>query len=117
MFVIDDVLITPPLSDSILDGVTRDSLLALAADLNFKIEERPISTDELEKAFHNKTITEAFGVGTAAVVAPIGVIGLNDVDYHLPEYSHENLMNKMKSKLDRIRTGEENDVNGWNYIL
>ena len=97
--------------------MTRDSLLTLAAAFGSKIEERPISTDELEKAFHNKTITEAFGVGTAAVVAPIGVIGLNDVDHHLPEYSHESLMNKLKLKLDRIRIGEEEDVYGWNYIL
>jgi len=67
MFVIDDVLITPPLSDSILDGVTRDSLLTLANDLGHKTEERRVSVDELERAFRENTITEAFGAGTAAV--------------------------------------------------
>jgi branched-chain amino acid aminotransferase len=63
MFVINDVLVTPPLSDSILDGVTRDSLLTLAGDLGYKTEERKISIDELEKAFRSKLITEAFGSG------------------------------------------------------
>ena len=51
MFVINDILVTPPLSDSILDGVTRDSLLTLANDLGYKTEERPVAVEELEKAF------------------------------------------------------------------
>ena len=80
MFVINDTLVTAPLSDSILDGVTRDSLLTLAKDLGYKTEERPIAVAELEKAFRDKTITEAFGAGTAAVVAPIQVIHLNGID-------------------------------------
>ena len=87
MFVINDTLVTPPLSDSILDGVTRDSLLTLAADLGYKTEERQISTDELKTAFQNGTITEAFGAGTAAVVAPISVICIDDTDYSLPAYT------------------------------
>ncbi len=117
MFVINDTLVTPPLSDSILDGVTRDSLLTLANDLGYKTEERPISVEELEKAFRYKTITEAFGAGTAAVVAPIQTIHINGIDYHLPEYGAENVLNKIKMKLDRIRTGMEEDVYGWNCIV
>jgi len=89
MFVINDTLITPPLSDSILDGVTRDSLLTLANDLGYKTEERSVAIDELEKAFHNKTITEAFGAGTAAVIAPIQTIQINGGDFHLPAYNGE----------------------------
>ncbi|MFI5128335.1 MAG: branched-chain amino acid aminotransferase [Chitinophagales bacterium] len=117
MFVIDNTLVTPPLSDSILDGITRDSLLTLAGDLEYKIEERPVSVDELEQAFRNKTITEAFGAGTAAVVAPIQTIHINSIDYNLPEYSHENLLYKIKHKLERIRSGKDEDVYGWNYVL
>ncbi|MES1220923.1 MAG: branched-chain amino acid aminotransferase [Bacteroidota bacterium] len=117
MFVINDALVTPPLSDSILDGVTRDSLLTMANDLGYRVEERPVSVDELEKAFRNKTITEAFGAGTAAVVAPIQTININGVDHHLPLYNHESLMNKLKLKLERIRAGREEDVYGWNYVL
>ena len=117
MFVINDTLVTPPLSDSILDGITRDSLLTLASDLGYKTEERPVSVDELERAFRDKTITEAFGAGTAAVVAPIQTIHIKRIDYYLPEYSHENLLNKIKHKLGRIRSGQEEDVYGWNYVL
>ncbi len=117
MFVINDTLITPPLSDSILDGITRESLLIIANDLGYKTEERPVSIDELEKAFQNRTITEAFGAGTAAVVAPIKTIHINGIDYDLPQYSHESILNKIKRKLERIRTGQDEDVYGWNWVL
>lgn len=117
MFVINDVLITPPLSDSILDGVTRDSLLTLARELGYKIEERPVSIEELEKSFVDKIITEAFGAGTAAVVAPIGNIHINGIDYYLPSYNPENVLNRLKQKLEFIRTGREADVYGWNFVL
>jgi branched-chain amino acid aminotransferase len=117
MFVINDTLVTPPLSDSILDGVTRDSLLTLAGDLGYKTEERVVSVSELEKAFRNKSITEAFGAGTAAVVAPIQMIHINGIDFHLPQYSHESLLNKLKNKLENIRYGLEEDTHGWNYVI
>ncbi len=117
MFVIDDTLVTPPLSDSILDGVTRDSLLTLANDMGYKTEERPVAVEELAIAFRNKTITEAFGAGTAAVVAPIQTININGIDYQLPGYNKESLLNKLKTKLENIRTGIEADVHEWNYIV
>mgnify|MGYP001241861983 CR=1 FL=1 len=117
MFVINDTLVTAPLSDSILDGVTRDSLLTLAKDLGYKTEERPIAVAELEKAFRDKTITEAFGAGTAAVVAPIQVIHINGIDYNLPKYNADKLLYKLKHKLEQIRLGVDTDVHGWNYII
>ena len=117
MFVINDVLVTPPLSDSILDGVTRDSLLTLATSFGYETEERQISIDELEKAFHSGTISEAFGAGTAAVVAPIQTIHINGIDYHLPGYNNESLLRKIKQRLENIRTGLEEDVHGWNCII
>jgi branched-chain amino acid aminotransferase len=117
MFVINDILVTPPLSDSILDGVTRDSLLTLANDLGYKTEERPVEVEELEKAFLNKTIKEAFGAGTAAVVAPIQTIHINGIDFQLPEYNQESVLNKLKHKLQRIRTGVEADKNEWNFVI
>jgi branched-chain amino acid aminotransferase len=117
MFVIDNILVTPPVSDSILDGVTRDSLLTLATDMGYAIEERPVSLEELEKSFINKTITEAFGAGTAAVVAPIQLIHLNGIDYHLPSYHSASLLNKIKLQLERIRTGQEADSYGWNLVI
>lgn len=117
MFVINDTLVTPAISDSILDGVTRDSLLTLAGNLGYKAEERPVSVEELEASFRNKKITEAFGAGTAAVVAPIQTIHINGIDYQLPEYDADSLMNKIKLKLGRIRTGLDDDIHGWNCLL
>lgn len=117
MFVINDVLVTPPLSDSILDGVTRDSLLTVADSLGINREVRPVSINELEKAFIENTITEAFGVGTAALVAPIKTIFINGIDYELPAYNNKELMLKLKQQLDDLRRGLEPDLHGWNYII
>ena len=117
MFVINDVLVTAPLSDSILDGVTRDSLLTLAKTLGYKTDERPIAVAELEQAFKAGTITEAFGAGTAAVVAPIKTININGIDFMLPKYDENKLLFKLKNKLEQIRLGIDADEHGWNYII
>ena len=73
MFVINDTLITPPTSDSILPGITRESALTLAKDWGLKVEERPIKVDEVIEAIENGSLTEAFGIGTAATVSHIAV--------------------------------------------
>ena len=117
MFVIGDKLITPSLSDSILDGVTRDCLLTLASDMGFAVEERPVAVSELERAFANGTINSAFGAGTAAVVAPISVIHISGTNHELPAYTHDNLMFVLKEKLDGIRYGECRDQYNWNCIV
>jgi branched-chain amino acid aminotransferase len=117
VFVINNTLVTAPLSDSILDGVTRDSLLTLAKDMNIKTEERPVSVDELKKAFHDHSITEVFGAGTAAVVAPVDMIGIDGKDYMLPAYTEESILNILKSRLNRLRTGLEADHYKWNTII
>jgi branched-chain amino acid aminotransferase len=117
MFVIDGVLVTPPTSDSILAGVTRDSLLTLAADLGIPHEARPISVAELENAFRHNTITEAFGAGTAAVVAPIATIHVNGIDYHLPAYGDDAIMYRLKNKLEAVRKCQEEDKHGWNFLF
>ena len=117
MFVVNNTLITPALSDSILDGVTRDSLLTLANDLGYATEERPVSIAELEEGFVKETLKEAFGAGTAAVVAPIQIIHINGVDYTLPAYSKDSLHNKLKDQLELIRTGAVADVHEWNCII
>ena len=117
MFVIGGTLITAPLSDTILDGVTRDSLLTLAKDLGIPIEERPVSVDELRKAFINRSVTEAFGAGTAAVVAPIQTIGIEGIDYHLPAYNDTSVLNILKNNLERIRSGRQEDTHHWNFIF
>jgi branched-chain amino acid aminotransferase len=72
MFVINDVLVTPELTDSILPGITRDSVLKLAAANGVEVEERRISINEVMDAAASGLLREAFGTGTAAVISPIG---------------------------------------------
>lgn len=117
MFVINNTLITPPLSDSILDGITRDSLLTLAEEMGYQVAERPVSVKELEDAAKSETLTEAFGAGTAAVVAPIKLVNINNVDYDLPKYSDDSLLYKLKKQLEAIRLGSAPDIHGWNFIV
>jgi branched-chain amino acid aminotransferase len=117
MFVINGILVTPPLSDSILDGITRDSLITLAREAGIPVEERPISVDELKTAFAKKTIQEAFGVGTAAVIAPIGTIGIDGIDYELPAAAQQNISSTLKSLLEDIRHGRKPDKHGWNNFI
>ena len=71
-FVINGELITPPLGGTILPGITRDTVLTLAADWGLKASERRISMDEIMAAAADGSLTEAFGSGTAAVISPVG---------------------------------------------
>jgi branched-chain amino acid aminotransferase len=117
LFVLNGKLVTPKLSTAILDGITRDSILTLARESGIQIEERRVSIDELEEGFKNKTLTEAFGAGTAAVVAPIAIINIRGTDYSLPKVESDSIQQTMKKKLLDIRTGQEPDRHGWNYIV
>lgn len=117
LFVLDGKLVTPPLSDTILKGITRDALLQLAADLGIEIDERPVSLTELLEGFRTGSLTEAFGAGTAAVVAPIHTIGIDGGLYHLPEYNNQAVMFRLKSALEDIRSGRVEDKYNWNYVL
>jgi branched-chain amino acid aminotransferase len=122
-FVIDGELITPPLSDSILDGVTRNSLLELAERMGISAVQRPVSVEELRQAFKKGTITEAFGAGTAAVISPIRTIGIDGTDFDLPQQNGDpsasngrfSMGMSLRSALNRIRTGQEPDPFGWNH--
>lgn len=115
MFVLDGKLVTPKLSTSILDGVTRNSLLTLADDMGMPKEERRISIAELKAGFENGKLTEAFGVGTAAVVSTIAIINIDGTDYSLPFDSEASFQQRVKKKLHNIRMGHEPDTHNWNY--
>ena len=117
MFVINGKLITPKLTSALLDGVTRDTILSLAPGLGMTVEQRKVSVAEIEEAFKNGSITEAFGTGTAAVVSPIATINIHGVDYDLPAVGVESFQLRVKEKLTSIRLGFEPDVHGWNYII
>jgi branched-chain amino acid aminotransferase len=117
MFVIDGKLITPKLSTSILDGVTRDSILKLAPSLGMAVEERRISVEEVISDLENGILTEAFGTGTAAVVSPIATLTIKGKDYDLPTVNENSFQQRAKRKLNNIRMSIEPDTFGWNYII
>lgn len=116
MFYIDNTLVTPALSGSILDGVTRDSLLQIARDKGIKIEERQVPVAELKAAFEAGKRVEAFGAGTAAVIAPIASVTIDDKAYDAYVAS-DAMMYTLKNELYNIRTGATPDKYKWNYIL
>jgi branched-chain amino acid aminotransferase len=113
MFVIEDTLVTPALSDSILNGITRDSVLQLARSWGMKVEERKISVKELVDGLAAGKIKEAFGAGTAATIAHIELIGHEGVDYKLPPVEQRVFANKVFRELEAIKRGTRQDPFGW----
>lgn len=117
MIVIDDVLITPPVGDTILAGITRDSVLTLARDWKMKVQERKISIDEVLDAHKRGTLEEAFGTGTAATIADISTIGFEGKDYVLPPVKERIFSNRVGRELDNIRKGRVEDKHNWMYRI
>jgi branched-chain amino acid aminotransferase len=113
-FVIGDKVITPDLvGGTILAGVTRDSVITLLKEKGIVVEERPISIDEIESAYRNGTLKEAFGTGTAASVAPIGKLTFHTEVMQLRPVEEWDIMNWIKTSLDDIRYGRIEDKHGW----
>lgn len=113
MLVIDDVLVTPPTSGTILEGITRDSILTLARDWGMKVEERKVSVEEIMNAIRSGSLKEAFGAGTAATVAHISAIGHEGTDYDLPPIEERKFSNKVLRTLEDLKHGRIEDTFGW----
>jgi branched-chain amino acid aminotransferase len=113
MFVIGNTLITPQLGDTILAGITRDSVLTLARDWGMTVEERKISVDEIVDALNAGLLREAFGTGTAATIATITTIGYEGKDYQLPEMGPDSFSPRVNKALDNIRRGRITDPHNW----
>lgn len=113
MFVINDTLVTPRTSDSILPGITRDSALILARDWGLNVEERPVKVTEIIQAIESGQLTEAFGIGTAATVSQISTIGYQGTDYELPDVENRAISNRILDALTKIKNGEMEDKFGW----
>lgn len=113
MMVVDGVLWTPSLSHSKLAGITRDSILKIARSWGMGIEERNISIDEVAEAYKAGKLQECFGVGTAANIAPIKVIGFGDLMMELSNPEQWAFAGKMKSYLMDYKRGITEDIFGW----
>jgi branched-chain amino acid aminotransferase len=113
MFVIDDTLVTPALGDTILKGITRDSVLTLARHWGMKVEERKLSVSELVEGLKSGRVKEAFGAGTAATIAHIELIGHEGQDYALPPIAQREFSNRVFKELEGIKRGTNADPFGW----
>ena len=113
-FRINDTLITAPISDRILDGITRKSLIALAKRDGITVEERRITIQELIEASKNNALKEIFGTGTAAVISPVSDFSHQQVVYHLPKISNS-FATIFKTKLMEIQYNKSEDTFGWRY--
>ena len=112
-FVIDNKLITPPLGDTVLDGVTRDSIISVCPELDIDIEIRKISVKEIIDALGNGSMTEAFGAGTAATIAPIKTIAFQSKKYNLPENNKISFSKKILDYLNNLKFGKIDDKFDW----
>jgi branched-chain amino acid aminotransferase len=114
MFVINNELVTPPLdSGSILEGVTRDTVIQLAKDFGIPVNERPISVDEIFEAYENGTLNEVFGTGTAAVISPVGQLSYGGKNIIINDMQIGPVAKKFYDTITGIQYGEIEDTHGW----
>jgi branched-chain amino acid aminotransferase len=115
MFVTDDnVLVTPKLTGSILHGVTRESLLTIAAeDFGLKVEERAVSLDEWRERVADGTFTEIFACGTAAVINPLAALKGRTVSIPAARNTGGEVTMGLRKALTDIQFGRVPDRRGW----
>jgi len=112
-FLIGDELITPPLSGSILPGITRDSVLQLTMDWGIKVVERPISIDEVLRAGEDGSLIESFGTGTAAVISPVGALHYKGRLCTINNGKTGELAKRLFDEIQAIQYGYKKDPYGW----
>lgn len=115
-FRVGDTLITAPTNDTILDGITRKSVIQLAKDAGIQVEVRPVAVKEIVAAAQSGNLKEIFGVGTAAVVVPFKSFAYKEEDHKLntPEDSYGL---KFKKALNDIQYNRSNDPYGWRVAV
>ena len=113
-FVQDDgSIVTPELSGSILEGITRNSILTIAADLGHEVIERKVSIDEWREGTASGKITEIFACGTAAVVTPVGVLKWDGGEAVSSDGETGKITSDIRSALVDIQYGRAEDRHGW----
>jgi len=111
-FRINDTLLTAPISDRILDGITRKSLISLAEKQGYNLEVRPIKVSEIVEAATNGSLKEIFGAGTAAVVSPVKAFGYKGEHYEIEKQENSYAAHFKKALMD-IQYNKAEDAFGW----
>jgi len=112
-FVLDDEVITAPLTGSILPGLTRDSVIQIVKDWGMKISERSLSIDEVIQGAKEGRLKEAFGTGTAAVISPVGQITYKGEDHIVAGGKMGDLSQKLYDEIVAIQYAEKEAPRGW----
>ncbi len=113
MFAYGNKIVTPKLNGSILPGITRDSVLKLAAQLGFETEEGRLDVEEIFADAKSGKLTEAFGTGTAAVISPVGTLALRGEKTVVGDGGIGRISQKLYDTLTGIQYGRLPDENGW----
>ena len=109
----DGRLVTPPLTGTLLPGVTRDSILTIGRDLGMEVAEEPITTDAWEQGCADGTISEVFACGTAAVVTPVGEVRHAGGSFRVADAQPGAVTMKVREALLGIQHGTAPDPHGW----
>jgi branched-chain amino acid aminotransferase len=117
VFLSGDTVMTPMLTDSILEGITRDSVLQIARDWGYQVEERKVGVAEIIEKLKNGSLDGAFGVGTAATIAPIRVIAYHGERYELNNDAGVQFAPKISQYLDQLKRGLLPDLHQWNLKI
>ena len=110
-------IVTPKLTGSILPGVTRASLLQLAPDLGYEVEEGTIDVEEMLADVQSGKITEVFGCGTAVVISPVGKFGYQGQDCQVGDGEVGPVARHLYQELTDIQFGRKPDPYGWTYKI
>jgi branched-chain amino acid aminotransferase len=110
-------ILTPALTGTLLPGVVRDSLLTVAKDLGYSVDEGRISTDEWQAECASGGITEVFGCGTAAVITPIGEVRSAAADWTVTDGRPGPITMQLRKALLDVQTGHVPDPHGWMHRL
>jgi branched-chain amino acid aminotransferase len=112
----DGTLATPELNGAILEGVTRSSVIELAGELGFRVEERRVTVEEWRKGLSTGHITEVFACGTAAVITPIGALKWRGGSVAAPDDAGP-VTQALRSRLLDVQYGRSPDTHGWLHRL
>lgn len=110
-------IVTPPLTGSILPGVTRKSVIELGRHLGYEVAEEMVDVNQMVADVHSGRITEVFGCGTAAVIAPVGKFGFHDNEIVINDNQPGPVAKHLYQQLTDIQFGRAPDPFGWTYTI
>ena len=117
MVIIDGKIITPPDGETILSGITRMSVIQIAKDLGYSVEERQLSVDEVIEAQKAGKLEDMFGTGTAVTITHVSGFGRNGIDYQLPPLSERKISKHLKNELEAIKRNQKDDYRKWVVVV